>query len=162
MALAMCAGVSPNASISSSYVPEWMNCGRPLASSVLIASTFCEAARCALAPSIQHLQKVLQDVAVVLFGQADQLARLVQLEQKIFVDRRHVDDADLEPSLRALVDGGERLVNPAAAADDHRGVVGALTQHVPLAELERVVAAVDAPPRACASRGRRAVRGCPP
>src|SRR5688572_24615314 len=36
---AMREGVSPKASISSSYVPECMNWGRPSRSSVLIAST---------------------------------------------------------------------------------------------------------------------------
>ena len=36
---AMCCAVNPNASISSSYVPEWMNCGFPSRSSVLIEST---------------------------------------------------------------------------------------------------------------------------
>ena len=36
---AICWGVSPNAWINSSYVPEWMKRGRPTASSVLMVKT---------------------------------------------------------------------------------------------------------------------------
>src|SRR4029078_13155960 len=96
--------------------------------------------RCgALAAAIKPLQQVLQDVAVVLYRDADDLSGFGQTNQQILIDRRHVDDTHAETTTRTFGRAGKRLMNPSTAADDARAIVGAFAEYVSLPELEDVI-----------------------
>src|SRR5271157_726918 len=86
--------------------------------------------------SAHDLQKVLPDVAVVLLGKTDRLARVVQIQQELLIDRRHIHYTDVQAAAGALGGGGQRLMDAAAAAHDDRRVVGAAAQEVASPEFE--------------------------
>ena len=98
---------------------------------------------------VDHLEEILQDVAVVLFGQADQPPGPAQLDQQVFVDRRHVDDADADALRGARRRCRQCLVHAAAAAHDDRAASAGSRTTRPCRTRTRS-RRDRAPPRACA------------
>src|ERR1019366_6528036 len=93
--------------------------------------------------SAQNLQKVLPDVAIVLLGKTDRLARVVQVQQELLVDRRHIHYTDVQAAAGALGGSGQRLMDAAATAHDDRRVAGAPAQEVASPEVEREIVVVE-------------------
>src|SRR5918999_253112 len=41
---------------------------------------------------VMQLEKILENISVVLLGQTDQTVRCAEIDEQIFVDRRHIDN----------------------------------------------------------------------
>ena len=122
-----------------------MNRGRPSASSVLIATGSARRRPRGLAAAVEDLQQVLQDVAVVLLGEARAACptRSSAISRSSSIDGMSTTadgDAALRRSTRRRPSAS---CTPRPLLTITARSSGALAQHVSLAELERVVAPVD-------------------
>ena len=119
-AVAICDGVRPNASISSSYVPEWMNCGRPSRSSVLIART--GDAVCPRAAAMPTLSADSAECSRCSArpGRRACPTRTISSSSSSSIDGMSTTADAAGPRAAHIARGRERLVHTAAAAHDER------------------------------------------
>src|SRR6185437_3902488 len=85
----------------------------------------------ASAVAIKYPVEVLQDVAVVLFGKAQEPAAVEEFQQEVFVDRRHVDNSYTDARFRQATGCGQSFMNAASTADNGSNVRGTLRENVP-------------------------------
>src|SRR6185437_11102968 len=114
--------------------------GAPFAIQRIDALDMCRSGASAVA--IKYPVEVLQDVAVVLFRKAQEPAAVVEIQQEVFVNRRHVDNSYTDARIRQAPGCGQSFMNAASTADNGGDVRGTLTENGPFAKFEFIVAFV--------------------